>query len=62
MVTSRCRVALLSQQSEFGLEDAAFADSEAPTERVKVDTQERAEVPCPVAILLGDSKLAAFGL
>ena len=38
-----------------------FAGFETPTERVRDDTQERAQVPCPVAVLLGDSKSVTLG-
>ena len=38
-----------------------FAGFETPTERVGVDAQERAQVPCPVAVLLGDSKPVTLG-
>jgi len=38
-----------------------FAGSETPTEGVGVDAQERAQVPCPVAVLFGDSKPVRLG-
>jgi hypothetical protein len=38
-----------------------FAGFETPTERVRDDTQERAQVPRPIAVLLGDSESVALG-
>ena len=38
-----------------------FAGLETPTEGVGVDAQERAQVPRPVAVLLGDSKSVTLG-
>jgi hypothetical protein len=38
-----------------------FASFETPTEGVGVDAQERAQVPCPVSVLLGDSKSVTLG-
>ena len=38
-----------------------FAGFEAPTERVGVDAQQGAEVPCPIVVLLRNSKPVTLG-
>jgi hypothetical protein len=47
----------LSVAGNFGV----FAGFEAPTERVRDDAQERAQVPRPIAVLLGDSESVTLG-
>ena len=47
----------LSVAGNFGV----FAGVETPTECVRDDAQERAPVPRPIAVLLGDSKSVTRG-